>query len=246
MSHDPAALARLVYVEPRLESLHPVLDFTGDSTPVGIIALAFGHRARSLYLGVLHAVEGPSEATAQAALRVLIEQTILLPWLLLNREAHPILWKAEHQRHLRSLIRDAPSKAGSKFAADLAAGVSADDLEGLDRAVADAHALAVEKGVVGVRKSGGLLPPLDVMTTQVGTPEAREAYHIAYDLIQRLDALERGLAGLDRHPDGGPVRRRTRRGHGAHSVHGRRRLLVHARDREQRGWTVDRGRGKYA
>ena len=73
-------MARLVEVERRLESLHSALDITGDSTPIGVIALAFGHRARSLYLGVRHAVEGPSEATAQAALRVLVEQTILLPW----------------------------------------------------------------------------------------------------------------------------------------------------------------------
>lgn len=91
------ALARLVAVEADIAILHGVLDRTGNSTPTGIIALAFGHRARSLYLGILHAIDGPSEATVQAALRVLIEQTITLPWLLLNRDVHPFLWKAEQE-----------------------------------------------------------------------------------------------------------------------------------------------------
>jgi hypothetical protein len=244
-SHDPAALARLVGVERRLEALHSALDFTGGSTPVGIIALAFGHRARSLYLGVLDAAEGPSEATAQAALRVLIEQTILLPWLLLNPEVHPFLWKAEHERHLRNLIRDAPTKAGSKFAADLAAGVSDDVLEGLDRAVAAARALAIERAVVGV-KNGSLLPGLDVMTAQVGTPEAKEAYHISYNMISGWTHSSAGGLGMIVTPSGvvfddGPVG-----GHRAHSVDGRRRIPLHARDRQQGGWTKDRARGRCA
>jgi hypothetical protein len=207
---DPAALARLVEVERRLEALHSALDFTGGSTPVGIIALAFGHRARSLYLGVLDAAEGPSEATAQAALRVLIEQTILLPWLLLNPEVHPFLWKAEHERHLRNLIRDAPTKAGSKFAADLAAGVSDDLLEGLNQAVAAARALAIERAVVGVGKNGSLLPGLDLMTAQVGTPEAKEAYHIAYNMISGWTHSSAGGLGMIVTPfgvvfDDGPI-----------------------------------------
>lgn len=210
VSRDAAALARLVDVERRLESLHSALDITGDSTAIGVISLAFGHRARSLYFGVRHAVEGPSEATAQAALRVLVEQTIVLPWLLLNPEVHPFLWKAEHERHVRNLIRDAPTKAGSKFAADLAAGVSANTLERLDRSVAEARALAAEKGVVGVRKVGSLLPPLHAMTAQVGTPEAKEAYHIAYNMISGWTHSSAGGLGMFVTPAGvvfdeGPV-----------------------------------------
>jgi hypothetical protein len=208
--YDPAALARLTDVERRLESLHAALEYVGPSTPTGIIAIALGHRARSLYLGIRHAADGPSEATAQAAIRVLVEQTILLPWLLLDRDVHPILWKAETERHRRNVVRDAPTKAGSRFAAGLAARVPADALAALDGAVAEAHALAAEKGVVGVRRNGSLLPGLDVMAAQVGTPEAKEAYHIAYNLMSGWTHSSAGGLGWVFHPDGvtfddGPV-----------------------------------------
>ena len=196
LPHDPAALTRLIEVEHRLEMLHSALDFTGESTPVGIIALAFGHRARSLYLGVLHAAEGPSEASAQVVLRVLVEQTIRLPWILLDREVHPVLWKAETDRHVRNLIKDGPSKTGSGLAAAIAAQVSVDVHEGLDRGVTEARALALAKGVVGVGRNGSLLPGLAVMTEQVGTPEAKEAYHLAYSMISGWTHTGAGAIGM--------------------------------------------------
>jgi len=208
--HDSAALARLVNVERQLESLQSTLDFTGGSTPVGIIALAFGHRARSLYLGIRHSAEGPSEAAAQAALRALVEQTIILPWLLLDRDVHPTLWKAENERHLRNLIRDGPAKSGSGSAALLSARVSPQVLANLERWVDEARALAIEKHVVGVRESGSLLPGLDVMTAQIGTAEAKEAYFIAYSLISGWTHSSAGALGMVFRPDGvlfenGPV-----------------------------------------
>ncbi len=177
---DDEALGRLLHAENRLEALHGALDFTGDSTIMGIVALAVGHRARSLYRGVRHAVEGPSEATAQIALRVLIEQTILLPWLLLLPKVHPFLWKAEHERQIRSILTGAPGVPGGAFATALSRSVSPSRQGDLDRAVSEARQLALTNGVVGVGRNGSLLPSLDVMTAQVGTPEAQEAYHVAY------------------------------------------------------------------
>jgi len=106
----------------------------------------------------------------------------VLPWILLNREVHPFLWKAEHERHMRSLIRDAPSKAGTRFAAGLAARMPDGALDVLDDAISKARALALEKGVP-VRKNGNLLPSLAEMSARVGTPEAKEAYHIAYNMM---------------------------------------------------------------
>ncbi len=217
MKRSSAALARLTDVERRLQALDPALDITGPSTPIGIVALAFGHRARSLYRGVLHAVEGPSEAAAQVALRALIEQTILLAWLLLDPDVHLRLWTAEHQRHMRNLIMKAPTKAGSRFAAGLAEIVSDDAANTLDGAIAEGRRLAIEKRVVGVRKNASLLPGLEVMTEQVGTPEAKEAYHIVYNLISGWAHSGAGDLGLtvtaagvifddDRVDDSAPIR----------------------------------------
>lgn len=208
-SQDPAALARLAAVERQIETLHPALDFIGHSTPTAIIALAFGHRARSLYLGILHAIAGPSEATAQIALRVLVEQTITLPWLLLNRDVHPFLWKAEQERHLRSIIRDAPTKAGTRFAAGLAAQMPPDAIAVLDARISESRSLAAAKGVA-VRPNGSLLPSIADMAAQVGTPEAKEAYHVAYNMMSGWTHSGAGGLGLTFTPDGivladGPV-----------------------------------------
>src|ERR1035437_1782123 len=74
---DPAELPE---IETRLEELGQALDLMGPSTPFGIVAPGFGHRARSLWLGLRHAVAGPSHASVQLILRPLVEMTILLPW----------------------------------------------------------------------------------------------------------------------------------------------------------------------
>jgi hypothetical protein len=66
------------------------------------------------------------------------------------------LWKAEHERYLRSVIRDAPTKAGTRFAAGLAAQMPDAALDVLDARVSEARALAAAHGV-SVRKNGSLL-----------------------------------------------------------------------------------------
>ena len=139
-----------------------------------------------------------------------MEQTIILPWILLDRDVHPTLWKAENERHLRNLIRDGPSRSGSGSAALLSARVAPEALANLERWVDEARALALENHVVGVRENGSLLPGLDVMTAQIGTPEAKEAYFIAYNVISGWTHSSAGALGLVVTPDGvrfenGPV-----------------------------------------
>lgn len=201
-SRDPQALARLIEAERRLEALGSALEISGDTTAMAIVAVAVGRRARSLYLGVQHAVVGPSEAAAQVALRALIEQSILLPWLLLNPTVHPFLWTAEHQRHLRNLIRQAPANAGAAFAAGLAERATPERIEALDREISRARALAVTHGVQGVRSNGSVIPSLAAMTAQLGTREAREAYHVAYNMTSGWTHTAPGGLGLSIESEG--------------------------------------------
>ncbi len=196
MTPSPAAVARLVEVESRLRLLEPALDVARPSTPMEIIALTLCHRARSLYHGVLHALGGPSEATAQVALRALVEQTILLAWLLTDAEVHPFLWNGENARHLRKLVRNAPTMAGSMFASGLAAHVSIDKAAELDRLVADARNRALTNHVLGVHESGSLLPNFEVMTNRIGTPEAKEAYNVVYNMLSGWAHASAGDLGM--------------------------------------------------
>lgn len=84
-------------------------------------------------------------------------------------------------------------RTGSAFAAELAARMPADAIDELDRRIGEARARARERGVA-VARNGSLLPNVGRMAAEVGTPEALEAYHIAYSMMS--DWTHSGPGGL--------------------------------------------------
>jgi hypothetical protein len=170
-------------IEARLEELGRALDNLGQSTPFGIVAFGFGHRARSLWFGFRHASVGPSQASVQVILRALVELTILLPWLALDRDLHPRLWLAEAQRQILKLLQKAPTHAGPYLAAGLAEVGTLERIAELELAVSDARAAAITANVAGVGRGGSLVPNLEVMVKVIDTQAAREAYGIVYNYL---------------------------------------------------------------
>jgi hypothetical protein len=177
---DPAELPE---IETRLEELGQALDFMGQSTPFGIVALGFGHRARSLWLGLRHAVAGPSHASVQLILRPLVEMTILLPWLMKDPDLHLRLWHAEAQRQILKLLQNAPTHTSPRRAGDIAKIGTPERIAELKQAVAKARTEANLAGVLGVGRGWSLVPSLAEVVRVVDTPAAREAYGIAYNLL---------------------------------------------------------------
>jgi hypothetical protein len=177
---DPAELPD---IETRLEELGQALDTVGQRTPFAIVALGGGHRARSLWLGLRHASNGPSLASVQVILRALTELTILLPWLALDPDLYPRLWLAEAQRQILKMLQKAPTHAGPYLAAGLAEVGTPERIAELELAVSDARAAAIAANVAGVGRRGSLVPNLDEMVKVVDTPAAREAYGIVYNYL---------------------------------------------------------------
>ena len=177
---DPSELPE---IEARLEQLGSALDVTGPSTPFGIVALGFGHRARSLWLGLGHAAAGPSHASMQVILRAIVEMTILLPWLAKDPELHPRLWTAEGERHILAMLRGAPRNAGPRLAAGLAQVGTAERVAEFEQTVEAARRDALTARVRGVGRGGSLVPNLAEMVEAVDTPAVREAYGIAYSYL---------------------------------------------------------------
>lgn len=177
---DPADLPE---VEARLEVLGQSLDTGMPTTTFGLVALGFGHRARSLWRGLLHASSGPSDASVQLILRGLVEMTILLPWLAKNPDVHLALWGAEGERQILKLLRDGPTNAGTQLAAGLAQRATPERLAAIERAVAEARSRGRAANTIGLRPNGSLLPSLPEMVRAVNTPAAREAYTISYNFL---------------------------------------------------------------
>lgn len=189
-------------VDARLEALGQTLDAAGASTPFGIIAIGFGHRARSLWLGLRHASTGPSHASVQLILRGLVEMTILLPWLAKEPILHPRLWVAEADRQILKMLRAAPTSAGPVLAAGLARVATPERIAEFEQTIAEARAAAIAAAVTGVGRGGPLVPTLAEMVKVVDTPAAREAYAVAYNFLSGF--THSGARALPVHvtPDG--------------------------------------------
>lgn len=181
-------------IELELIQLSKAIDAPRSATAFGLVAAGLASRARSIWMGIHHASEGPSNATVQLALRALVELTILLPWLATNPEVHLRLWAAEGERQIRKLLRNAPTHAGPRLAAALAEQATPERLAALDAAVNEARAIARSNGVRGVGTAGSLLPSIEKMVEVVGTPAAREAYGIAYNMLSSF--THTGARGL--------------------------------------------------
>jgi Family of unknown function (DUF5677) len=177
---DPAELPE---IERRLEELGQALDVSGPSTPFGIVALGFGHRARSLWLGLRHASAGPSHASVQLILRALVEMTILLPWLAKDPDLYLRLWVAEGERQLLRMLENAPTHANPRLAAGLTEIGTSERIAELEQTVADARTAAMAAEVTGVGRRGPLVPSIADMVKAINTPAAREAYGIAYNVL---------------------------------------------------------------
>ncbi len=196
---DPAELPE---IEGRLEDLGQALDVVGPSTPFGIVALGFGHRARSLWLGLRHASTGPSDASVQLILRALVEMTILLPWLAKDPDLNPRLWVAEAERQMLKMFRIAPTHASPRLAAGLIDVGTPERIAEFERTVADARAAAMAAEVTGVGRRGSVVPSLAEMVKVVDTPAAREAYGIAYNYLSGFTHSGARALGVHATPDG--------------------------------------------
>lgn len=177
MPFDPADLPSL---EERLEALGLGLDVDGPSTPVGIVAIALAQRARSLWFGLRHATDGPSDASVKLILRGLVELTILLPWLAKEPDLHMRLWVAEGEYQMLKLMLGAPANAGSMLAAGIAERASPDMVAKAENSIAAARASAMAAGVRGVGQRGSLIPDLAQMVDVIDTAAAREAYGVTF------------------------------------------------------------------
>lgn len=197
---DPAELPG---IEARLEELGQALDVQGRLTPFGIVALGFGHRARSLWLGLRHASTGPSHASVQLILRALVEMTILLPWLAKDPDLHPRLWVAEAERQILKMLQKAPTHASPRLAAGLAGVLGTPErISEFERAVAEARTAAIAAGVSGVGRRGSLVSSLAEMVEAVDTPAAREAYGIAYNYLSGFTHSRAGALAMRVTSDG--------------------------------------------
>jgi len=89
LGNMPTTDERQVELERRLLDMSASYPATPRETLDGAVpALIMAARARSLYAGFLHALDGPSEPTIAVALRPLVEATIRLKWYSINPDAH--------------------------------------------------------------------------------------------------------------------------------------------------------------
>jgi hypothetical protein len=194
--------AELPEIERRLEDLGRALDVSGQSTPFRTVAIGFGHRARSFWLGLRHASTGPSHASVQLILRAMVEMTILLPWLAKDPDLHPRLWVAEAKRQTLKIIQNAPTHANPRLAAGVAQVGTLERNAEFALAVAEARTAAIAAGVTGVGRRGRLVPSLADMVKVIDTPAAREAYGIAYGVLSSYTHSGPGALGMRVTADG--------------------------------------------
>lgn len=183
-------------IERELEAIGGALDTYPGGDAIGVIAVGFARRARSLWLGIRYALEGPSDALVQVGVRTLIEILLLEPWLALNPDLHLRLWAAEAERQMIKLGRLAPRSAGTRLAQGIAERLPLVRIREMEARIAETRSAALQAGVSGISRNGSLVPSLEAMVEAVGTPMVREAYAFAYNRLSGFAHSGAGALGI--------------------------------------------------
>jgi hypothetical protein len=175
--HKPDAL--LTAAEQELSRLAGELETLVKDDDYFRAVLGLGHRARTLFFGFLHAMEGPAPAAAMSLLRPGVEINLLLRFFGRDPVLHPKLWIAEGDRQRLAFINEfeQDSYLQQRWGA---APVDRELKEELQREVDEARRQALAAGVPGVGQRGPLLPGARAIVDYLDDPGAREAYTLAY------------------------------------------------------------------
>jgi hypothetical protein len=170
-----------------------------------VVALALGHRARSLFLAFRHLAEGPAPAAAPSLVRPMVEINLVLRFLGKNPELHVELWHAEGERQHVALLDEYAKDAElhhrhSPLPEDLQ-----EQLDATRTTVREARAKALSAGIAGVRKTGPVFPSIADIVKTTDDPGAREAYTLAYRALGtsvHIGPLSFRLSGFQPHVGG--------------------------------------------
>lgn len=195
---------QLVAAEGHLFALATALDQPAPDDEYILTQLALAARSRSLLRGFVALGDGVAPIAAFAVLRPMVEINILMRFLSKNPELHLELWNAEGQRNVLAMVEehDANESLRERWGeSPLTAAERAARRESVAKARLRAHAA----GVVGVGKTGPVLPTTAAQLRTVDEPGATEAYTLAYralsaDIHAGARAFLRGQ--LERHADG--------------------------------------------
>jgi uncharacterized protein DUF5677 len=170
---------RLVAAEADVLKLARALDRPVRDEEYTLTQLALAARSRSLLAGFIALADGAEPIAAFALLRPMVEINILMRFLTKNPELHLELWHAEGERNVLAMVdeHDANEALRDRWGQS--------PLTTVERAarrntVAAARQQAQAAGVVGVGKSGSVLPTTKAQLAAINEPGANEAYTFAY------------------------------------------------------------------
>jgi hypothetical protein len=143
------------------------------------VVVALGLRARSLFGGFVHAMDGPWPVSGLALMRPLVEINILLRFLRQSPDVRARLWIAERHRWALAVVGDITksSTMRAKWVGELPGD---ETLAAWRSEVDDTRREARELGVPGVPDKGPLIPTIAEQVRLLNDEAATEAYVFAY------------------------------------------------------------------
>jgi hypothetical protein len=179
MADDANLRGRLVEAEHDVFELARALDEPVEADEYHLTQLALAARSRSLLRGFIELAEGPAAMAAFALLRPVVEINILMRFLSKSPVLHLALWHAEGDRGVLAMVND---YNGHDFLRERwgHAPLTQEERETLAASVTAARERAHQAGVVGVGKSGSVLPTTVAQLRAINEPGADEAYTLAY------------------------------------------------------------------
>lgn len=144
------------------------------------VAMALGHRVRTLYRGYLTCTEaGLPPAAGRALLRPMVEANILLRFIREEPEWRSRLWQAESTRVWLGLAEQARSRP---LPAEQQLGLlpTPEEVREIRGQLEELRRAAIAAGIEGVHKKGRLLPDAQEQAQILDTVQVWQAYVVAY------------------------------------------------------------------
>jgi hypothetical protein len=202
---DDAGLhQRLVDAEADILALASALDQPVADEEYTLTQLALATRSRSHLRGFIALADGSVPIAAFALLRPMVEINILMRFLFKNPDLHLELWHAEGERNVVTMVEEHDQNEVMRVRWG-ASPLTAEERVKRRNTVVEARQRAQAAGVVGVGKSGPVLPTTKSQLAAIDEPGADEAYTLAYRVLSAdthagARAFLRGQ--LERHGDG--------------------------------------------
>jgi hypothetical protein len=179
MLDDANLRERKVEAEHDVLELAKALDELVEADEYHLTQLALAARSRSLLRGFIELAEGPAAIAAFALLRPMVEINILMRFLSKSPDLHLELWHAEGDRGVLAMVNE---YSGRDFLRERwgDAPLRPEERATLAASVTAARERGRQAGVVGIGKSGSVLPTTVDQPRTINEPGADEAYTLAY------------------------------------------------------------------